>query len=129
MAEYIERNNIGSRIELALDKAKAIDRNEYQHGVVKGLETAADIVNEHPIAYVQPVDRWISVKDRLPENNKLVLCYAISTTGEGSCYVLGALSNGEFWFLKVCDGKYLSFPNLHLVITHWQPLPEPPANL
>lgn len=72
---------------------------------------------------------WINVDDRLPENNKLVLCYAQSTTGEGCCYILGTLSNDEFWFLQAHDGHHLSFPNLHLVVTHWQPLPEPPVNL
>lgn len=73
-----------------------------------------------------PVNRWISVGDKQPENNKLVLCYAQSTTGEGCCYILGTLSNDEFWFLQANDGQHLSFPNLHLVVTHWMPLPEPP---
>ena len=70
--------------------------------------------------------KWISVKDRLPENNKLVLCYAHSTTGEGNSYFLGAVAHGEFWFLKVNDIGHVSCPVLHWEVTHWLPLPEPP---
>ena len=75
-----------------------------------------------------PVNRWISVGDKLPENNKLVLCYARSTTGEGNSYFLGAIVHGEFWFLKVNDIGHVSCPVLHWEVTHWQPLPEPPKD-
>ena len=75
-----------------------------------------------------PVNRWISVGDKLPENNKLVLCYAQSTTGEGNSYFLGAIVHGEFWFLKVNDIGHVSYPVLHWEVTHWQPLPEPPKD-
>ena len=75
---------------------------------------------------VQPVNQWISVKDRLPSENTLVLCYARSTTGEGNSYFLGALAHGEFWFLKVNDIGHVSYPVLHWEVTHWQPLPESP---
>lgn len=85
-----------------------------------------DEVDDMPAADVQPVDRWISCKDRLPEENILVLCYARSTTGEGNDYFLGALAHGEFWFFKVNDIGHVSYPVLHWEITHWQPLPESP---
>ena len=70
--------------------------------------------------------QWISVDDRLPSENTLVLCYARSTTGEGNGYFLGALAHGEFWFLKVNDIGHVSYPVLHWEVTHWQPLPESP---
>lgn len=79
-----------------------------------------------PSADVQPVNQWISVEDRLPNENTLVLCYARSTTGEGNSYFLGALAHGEFWFLKVNDIGHVSCPVLHWEVTRWQPLPEPP---
>jgi hypothetical protein len=72
-----------------------------------------------------PVNRWISVDDKLPIEHGPVLCYARSTTGEGNFRILGTLRNGEFWFLQV-DGTQFSFPNLCLEVTHWMPLPEPP---
>lgn len=74
---------------------------------------------------VQPVNQWISVEDKLPIEQGPVLCYAHSTTGEGIC--LGTLRNGEFWLLQV-DGKQFSFPYLHLKVSHWMPLPEPPKD-
>lgn len=90
------------------------------------LENALNDNNAITGTDVQPVDRWISVKDRLPEENILVLCYARSTTGEGNNYFLGALAHGEFWFLKVNDIGHVSCPVLHWEVTHWQPLPESP---
>lgn len=82
-------------------------------------------VEGFPAADVQPV-KWISVEDRLPNENTLVLCYARSTTGEGNSYFLGALAHGEFWFLKVNEIGHVSCPVLHWEVTHWQPLPESP---
>lgn len=120
MAEYISRDDALLHSEIIRVYSK-----DYGNIDVVPVEYLADI----PAADVQPVNHWISVKDRLPENHKLVLCYAQSTTGEGCCYILGTLSNDEFWFLQAHDGHHLSFPNLHLVVTHWQPLPEPPVNL
>lgn len=80
-----------------------------------------------PVADVQPANQWISVEDKLPIEQGLVLCNARSTTGEGNYRILGALRNGEFWFLQV-DGTQLSFPCLYLKVTHWMPLPEPPKD-
>lgn len=74
-----------------------------------------------------PQNRWISVEDKLPIEQGPVLCYARSTTGEGNYRILGTLRNGEFWFLQV-DGTQLSFPCLHLKVTHWMPLPKPPKD-
>jgi hypothetical protein len=84
--------------------------------------------NKFLAADVQPVDRWINVKDRLPEDNKPVLCFVIDTTGEGSSYVIGSCEHSEFWFLKIGDNKRFSFPHMQIKVTHWQPLPEPPKD-
>ena len=96
--------------------------NDLPYSVKSDLETTLEVSD------VQPVNQWISVKDRLPEENILVLCYARSTTGEGNNYFLGALAHGEFWFLKVNDIGHVSYPVLHWEVTHWQPLPEPPKD-
>ncbi|MDO4864033.1 MAG: DUF551 domain-containing protein [Ruminococcus sp.] len=91
----------------------------------ESLKKQKPYVEKEPVK-IQPVNQWISVKDRLPEENILVLCYARSTTGEGHGYFLGALAHGEFWFLKVNDIGHVSCPVLHWEVTHWQPLPESP---
>ena len=107
----------------SMDKT-ALDQIE---GYKKALDSIAEDVENISPVNVQPVDRWISIEERLPIECGPVLCYARSTTGEGNFRILGALRNGEFWFLQV-DGTQLSFPNLCLEVTHWMPLPEPPKD-
>ena len=58
-------------------------------------------------ADVQPVNRWISVEDSLPEERKRVLVY-----NEGGITIAWR-DKGEW-------------DDIFLTVTHWQPLPEPP---
>ncbi len=51
------------------------------------------------------MSEWISVKDRLPEENGYVLAY----------------SSSDDLVIIVLKSKFQSFE-----ITHWMPLPEPP---
>ena len=69
---------------------------------------------------------WRNAEQNPPEENTPVLCYAVSTAGEGHFKVIGVLRNKEFWFLQVNDARWSSFPNMQLRVTHWQPLPEDP---
>lgn len=61
---------------------------------------------------------WISVKDRLPEDGK-VLCVRKSEAFRDRRYV-DILNVDHGWFMDgafvVADGN----------VTHWMPLPEPP---
>lgn len=114
--EYIRKENVIQLLS-ALGGCDASD--EWSKGFDAAISTAIDDVHAMPAADVQPV-KWISVEDRLPEENTLVLCYARSTAGEGTAYVLGAIALGEFWFV--------SMPVLHWEVTHWQPLPEQPKD-
>ena len=68
-----------------------------------------DIVSDMPAADVQPVNRWISVEDRLPEERKRVLVY-----NEGGITIAWR-DKGEW-------------DDIFLNVTHWQPLPEPPKD-
>ena len=74
-----------------------------------GLE---EKIADHLIANGVTVQQWISVKDRLPEQNKDVLVYTIThDVRKAHCY-------GErSWFGH--DGIWRC-------VTHWMPLPEPP---
>lgn len=63
------------------------------------------------------VQQWISVKDRLPEDEKKVLCI---------------LDDGFLCILEWCSWDWL-WNDGHNVyaekdVTHWMPLPQPPAN-
>lgn len=62
------------------------------------------------------VQQWISVKDRLPEDNSDVLAYmqnSIESRIFPACYHKG------WWEDCIWNTRCLS-------VTHWMPLPEPP---
>lgn len=77
----------------------------------EALEAAIDLINNPSM-----LQRWISVKNRLPEKKQRVLVY---TTQEA--YRLGAFSyvgkEGAVWFK--CDKSCIT-------CTHWMPLPKQP---
>ena len=72
------------------------------------------------------MNKWNSVKDRLPEKNKVVLCWAKNKTIQGgSNYMIGLCSNG-FWFLQSRDEiGVLTGPVIEHEVVAWMPLPEP----
>ena len=67
------------------------------------------------------MQKWISVKDRLPEKDSRVLVYFRSDKNGGidDCYFSGMRNRFVLYhtFEEVPDG---------ITITHWMPLPEPP---
>lgn len=86
-------------------------------------------LKELKVAGVQPIDRWISVKDRLPEDD-----------GKYMVWYKGELDICEFDVESQTFGyTYDDYDEMysHLVcwddgmdkdITHWMPLPEPPKD-
>lgn len=65
---------------------------------------------------------WVSVKDRLPKQDELVLCYNIQRPKLGPFigqYLGGSYSEAVYAFLSVHRGASVG-------TTHWRPLPEPP---
>ena len=76
--------------------------------------------------------QWISVDDRLPEENEIVMVHINIGWALGHMYRGAFMSEGKWWFneygtlldvdfYEVSDGGYDDD------ITHWMPLPEPPA--
>ena len=76
-----------------------------------GQKTLGDIA-DHLIAHGVTVQEWISVDDRLPEKDEIV----IICTDKNFIYA-GELI-GDTWFLD--NDSWTA------TVTHWMPLPEPP---
>ena len=81
-----------------LIEALQYDRGQYEKGYRDGL--------------LHRADEWISVEERLPEDNERVLCF-IPDWVESN---LGAVIVQFGWCCK----------RRNMIISHWMPLPEPP---
>ena len=130
MAEYIDR-------EALLEDIQAAVENEGMGGMVAGA--LKRYITRVPAADVSPVQKWISVKDRLPEpEQKVLLCTReIETYGKHNekkkiyrNIYMGYL-DGHEWITVYCYGcEYIfrmnvKFPNETIEVTHWMPLQEP----
>ena len=97
----------GDALKIALDTFATI----VGFGGVYGRGQVMECINA-----AETADQWISVKERLPEDNGAYLVY---TQEE---YI------GLFWFDR--DEKEWTeesdFPCLEGYVTHWMPLSEPP---
>lgn len=87
-----------------------------------GLFKAKDIIysQQRYFTDVQPVNRWISCKDKMPEEYKTVLVYE-----KDYGVMIGELEKKFFdtqYFIARKSGLILRTTE----VTHWQPLPEPP---
>ena len=71
-------------------------------------------------------DEWISVKDRLPEENELVIVMSV-VTGEYGIGRIEPIGSGYYqWAVGEKDGVIYLHGHSFNRITHWMPLPEPP---
>lgn len=88
----------------------------------KSYDVAIDCMTEcakKKAADVQPVDRWISVEDRLPEIGKSVLIYYPKWDGDE---IQVAKLDLDGMMFDICGEFNIGTG----AITHWMPLPEPP---
>ncbi len=66
---------------------------------------------------------WISIKDRLPEEVKLVLVSNNESKHKEDHWVCcGQINYSGGWFNQFQD----SISDIQIYPTHWMPLPEPP---
>lgn len=94
------------------DKIKST-LNDLPYSVKGDLETSLEAED------VQPVNKWISIKDRLPEIGRSVLIYY--SPWEGDAIQVAKLDCDRLTF-DIC-GEF----NVGVwIVTHWMPLPEPP---
>lgn len=112
-----------------IDKERAytaLKHEQYTHGLsfsAEAFEKAARIIDQMPTIESEPVNRWISVEDALPEKDKSYITYAETTKycnhndlpEESRINIL--YFNGEEWYDEEC--RYYN-------VTHYMPLPELP---
>jgi hypothetical protein len=122
MNEYIEKNKIINLLEHNDKVYHYADRDKENivHGTV---QTLCRVIIDAKAADVQPV-KWISVKDRLPDES----CECLGVVDGEVTEVSYRSKQKEFicvWSMCDADGfKPLSDD----AVTHWMPLPEPPKN-
>lgn len=102
----IECSEAGMQYNFYKDALEALEDNKfrYESGFVAGFAAA------------QP--KWVSVDERLPENNDDVLVRYVHSNGKRYYTVGNYLSALDTWFTDI--------ENDVVIITHWMPLPEPP---
>ena len=110
MAEYIEREAISEGIRKYYYKNPP--NFSYGEGFDRGLDRAQRAILDAPAADVAPVQKWIPVTERLPEEEGLYLVAVVNDHERRYSKTAWYHGHGN-WFL-------------HQKVTHWMPLPEPP---
>ena len=99
--------------------AKLKEANETLAGMEDECEGLKSIIYDHDETNLLTPAKWISVKERLPEEGKLVLTYG----PDGIIDVLTRYKASKNSWKWGRDGEFIT---LVFDITHWMPLPEPP---
>ena len=77
-----------------------------------------NIISESIHQYTQDQSGWVSVEDRLPETNKLILI-CTNNFDEETRYSCGAFDGSNWWHKNEYCASWTP--------THWVPLPLPPT--
>lgn len=116
MDEYVNK----SAVQQMLHEAYADDVLSTKDGC-KALYKRLDDI---PAAGVQPIGRWISVKDRLPDES----CECLGVVdGEVTEVSYSPKQKGLICVWSMCDADGFK-PLLDDAVTHWMPFPEPPQD-
>ena len=120
MDEYISREAIVKEIK---EEIKACDVKFVEDiQIKKGLKIALRDIKAAKTADVQPVNQWISVKDRLPDATYDCLVWYSCDTAFGKCKSWGIAHCSRCdWHTKHLDGD-------NIEVLYWMPMPEPPQD-
>ena len=111
MAEYISKNEAINAVKSLESSMPAKDN--YAKGYDAALGRALIAIREVHTADVQPVDRWISVDDRLPEE----IGYYLVIIGNDMLYSIDIAEYSESRWHK------------HDRVIYWQDLPDYPKTI
>ena len=108
-------------VELLLQEDNVCEPSDCKYCGVKGscgyYRTA-----DRLIANGVTVQKWISVKDRLPEEGEYVLCVLKGFNYGGKIQVCKFVPADKFKDKPYFEHFRNGFPS----VTHWMPMPEPP---
>lgn len=112
MAEYLEKDSV----------LNAIRKSSNLYVDQQGMYLSCELISAMPAVDVQPVGRWISVNDRLPEAAyDCLVWYSCDTVfGKSKSWGIAHCSRCD-WYTKHLDGD-------NIVVLYWIPLPEPPKD-
>ena len=138
MSEYLSREAVFQVVhgiargiaDRDIEAFKAKDMKAFYKA--KGAKEILDTVDTDlcyiPVSDVQPINRWISVDDRLPEIDERVYVYIPKPDNHYNteiAYISKGSDDYPYWVLK--DKSRFYSTRFHY-ISHWQPLPEPPQD-
>ena len=115
MADCIDREAVVDYIRYKVCQGEGNIEHRCQRGSCAycGISEIMSDISCMPAADVQPINRWISVKDKLPEVGKVVIV-CDKQVGVGA---MELLSNGQWYHRGMAWSAEW--------ILYWQPLPEP----
>lgn len=93
---------------------------DYLNDLLIALLTVIDVLEQSSDIEAEPEKGWISVKDRLPEEEQKVLCVTCDEE-----IVIAEFSHFSYDFGRRGEWHYWGIRPPEFV-THWQPLPTPP---
>ena len=86
--------------------------------ILEGLDKAIDIVKQH--------SDWISVDERLPPDNMMVLAYCNIRKTTGYAFVSSQQAWSFYHFTKNSENQAMAMVN---DISKWMPIPKPPSEV
>ena len=86
--------------------------------ILEGLDKAIEIVKQH--------SEWISVDERLPPDNMMVLAYCNIRKTTGYAFVSSQQAWSFYHFTKNSENQALAMVN---DISKWMPIPKPPIEV
>ena len=123
-------------IKALREDAEWAHANEWETPITLGdhLDAAADALEaaDKRIAELKAAQRWIPVKERLPDYVGSYLVYYhewsngdfLPKYDDYRIRVMRFMNNGK-WRMPVCTDKRCE-ADTNRDVTHWQPLPQPP---
>lgn len=107
-----------------MDSISIGEENPFVDGVLSGVFNIRQMVAQAPsVALTRKVEEWIPISERLPEPNKLVVCYI--TTGVTETYFLALWNDVQKTWEEGIGGCRLLERDLGYKVIAWRPLPEP----